>query len=184
MGRFLTGMQEIQQYEHDMYFTKHNQIYEDDRGVLHYTPRYLCTDGYTIDDILAPIAGGKFAEDIRCSSGHDLWCRYKQDIHILISEAEMRQKGILIEKVKNYPKGIKKTLLVCENIPKMYLNIQPINFFECNRLFNEMLRSCEISSKYKQIVRGAGVYLNIGWWLGDKSHNGKLTLDKIHYDFI
>jgi len=96
----------------------------------------------------------------------------------------MRQKGILIEKVKNYPKGIKKTLLVCENIPKMYLNIQPINFFECNRLFNEMLRSCEISSKYKQIVIGAGVYLNIGWWLGDKSHNGKLTLDKIHYDFI
>lgn len=182
--RFLTDMQEVQQYKRNMYFTKHNQIFEDSEGVLHLTPRYLRTDGYTIFDILAPIAGGRFEEDIRCSSAHDLWCRYKQDIQITISEARMLQEGILKEKIKKYPDDDKKPILVAENIPVEYLKIVPINFWKTNKLFNEMLRANGETGKFKTGILSAGVYLNIGWWLGSKEYNNKLDVSKIYNDFL
>lgn len=178
--RFITGMQEVAQYDRNMFFTKHNQIFEDSNGVLHYTPRYMTTDGYTIYDCLAPIAGGRFEEDIRCSTAHDLWCRYKQDIIITISEREMRSNGFLIDVCKNYPNGIEKRIVACVDMPKIYLKVNPISFAETNRLFNEMLRCCEMS-KYKEIILSTGVYFNFGWFLNDAKN---LDLDKIGVDFI
>lgn len=182
--RFLTDMQEVQQYDRNMYYTKHNQIFEDSEGVLHLTPRYLRTDGYTILDILAPIAGGRFEEDIRCSSGHDLWCRYKTDIQITISEARMLQEGILIKKIKKYPLGEEKLVLVAENIPRIYLKLVPINFRKCNQLFSEMLEVCEVG-KVKRKILSAGVYLNVGWLKKQKPENSIEELErKLYFDFL
>lgn len=179
--KFLTDTQEIQQYDKNLYFTKHNQIFEDSDGVLHLTPRFLITDGYTICDILSPIAGGRFEEDIRCSCAHDFWCRYHQDIQITISEARMVDLGILKIIDKNIPERIKKPVLACENVPRIYLNILPISFKRSNELFNEMLKATD-TNLFKRKILTAGVHLNVGWIKKRHYPEGYLE-EKLYNDF-
>ena len=58
MGNFITGKAEVKQSDiNGKWYTSHNQLYQDDDGVLYLVPRNYQTDGYTIPRWLAWLGG-------------------------------------------------------------------------------------------------------------------------------
>ena len=174
---FLTYMTATEQCPHDksLYYTLHNQLYEDFDGSLYFVPRYFVTDGYTINNIFAPFVGSKFEHDLRPCIEHDLECRYGGALKVLLNKNELRQKGYLRHKIKD-----RYTLVpICDDIPIEYLDFQRTTFKDMNERFKRMLKDVGVTG-FKGKLIGNAVYLNIGY-LGKKQ---ELVFDSIYKEYI
>ena len=176
MGKFLTGKAVIKQSEKDgLYYTLHNQLYEDDNKELIYIPRFFTTDGYTINNILAPIAGGKMQWDIRASIGHDFECKYHKYIKICASVFDLKSMGMLKTIEKNG-----EIINICENIPIECLTLQKTSFNQTNSRFKRMMKATNCIKSWRINMMRLAVNFNIGWLWNKK----EIDLEKIYKELI
>lgn len=156
MGLFLTSKSRILQVDNEGHWKLcDNEIYMTNSGEILITPRYFWTDGYTIPSIFIPIIGDKNKYDTRPAHAHDLFCRFHQRIRVNLSLAQLKRLGFL----HYHPK---KEIVVCEDIPKFYLQVLPIEKHDCDNLLKEMMISCKIKNIVCKIIR-FGVNFNMNW---------------------
>ena len=155
MGKFLTSHSRIEQLDiPGKWKLIDNQLYKDDDGIIYLCPRNLITDGFTIPNILAAIAGGKMQWDTRASSEHDFECYYHLVLIVNMTEYELRRDGYL---------HIHNDLQVCENIPLEFLTLKTTTFNETNNRFLRMLQSLNSISSWRAKLLRFGVNFNVGW---------------------
>lgn len=175
-GRFVTGKALCGQSETDgKWFTLHNQLFLDENNHLILVPRWFITDGYTIPEWLAWLGGGKMKWDIRPSIGHDFECKYHGYIKVNSTVSALREKGI-IRTVKKENKSI----IVCENVPKEYLEFVETTFNQANSRFKRMMKAVGCIKNWRINMMRFAVNFNIGW-LKQKERS---TLNNIYKDFI
>ena len=167
-GKFLTSESIIQQTELPGIWTPlYNQLWMHEDGTIDLCPRFENFDGYTIPACLHSLAGSNFEWDTRACRQHDLNCKYHQNIRVLLTEEELREKGFLhtdvLEEVE---------ITVCENIPLEFLEITPISFKETNDKFLNMMKALDMIPEWRAKTMRFAVNFNIGWVL-----NPKRTLD-------
>jgi hypothetical protein len=177
MQRFLTDNAEIiQTNTKGIWITAHNQLFQDIDGTINLVPRFFKTDGYTILDLLAPVAGGRFDEDLRCAIQHDWDCRYRYSIVVKLTEYELRKHGYYKTHYKQI--GEERTpIMICEDIPTRYLKLIPIGFKATNAKFKRMVECVSWSEEVKRKVVAFAVNLNIGWFFSKVS---KIDLKDIY----
>ena len=166
-ARFITSKARIEQTDIPGYWkTIDNELFLDSDSQLYLTPRYLYSDGFTYPKIIMAILGDKHYLDVRCAHGHDLFCRFHQRIRVNKSLTVLKMEGYLRTHIDN--KG--NSLVVCEDIPIEYLEVETISKKWADDCFKRMLLSCNVSQKQANILR-IGVIFNLNWYLktGKKS---------------
>lgn len=159
-GRFLTSMAVIRQSEKDgMFYTCHNQLYEDYNGELILVPELFETDGYTIHDFFVLICGGRMQWDIRPAIGHDFECKYHHYIKVCCSVEELKDKNILKTKEKNG-----EIINICENIPIENLKSVKTSFNETNLRFKRMMKSTGTIKNWRINMMRIAVNFNLSWF--------------------
>ena len=154
MGYFITARSRIEQTDKMGYWrTLDNELYMDDDGSITITPRYLWTDGYTFPQLAMAILGDKNKHDVRPSHGHDLFCRYHEQIKVTLSLAQLRMLGYLKEH---------NGKIICEDIPNSFLEITPISKFDADNKFKRMMVTCSMPEFVIKLIR-FGVVFNINW---------------------
>lgn len=167
MGRFVTAKSRIEQVDKYGYWrTIDNELYLADDCHLYIVPRYFWSDGYTFPKFIMAILGDHHYYDARCAHGHDLLCRFHEKVRVELSLAQLKLKGYLrthVDKQGN-------TIVICDDIPLEYLNIEKVSKKWADNLFYEMLRSVGISKRIALCMR-IGVLFNLNWYLktGKKS---------------
>ena len=152
--RFITGHSRTEQLdEPGLWKTLDNQLFKDNDGSIYLVPRNFKTDGFTIPNWIAWIGGGKMQWDTRCSSQHDLECRYAQVIRVKASEQFLRRVGLV---------RVHKDKVVCEDIPRILLEIQNVTFTQANDRFARMLTLTNIP-KWRIKPMRLAVNLNPNW---------------------
>lgn len=175
-GKFLTGKAVVKQSEKDgLFYTCHNQLYEDYNGELIFVPRLFETDGYTINNNLAFIGGGKMQWDIRPAIGHDFECKYHKYIKVCCSISELKSMNILRTIEKNG-----ETINICENIPTEYLKLMKTSFNESNSRFKRMMKAVDCIKNWRINMMRIAVNFNLNWFF---IHNC-LYLDKLYKETI
>lgn len=179
--KFLTYFAEIGQTAvPNLCCTSHNQLFKDADGSIYLVPRYFITDGYTIPDWLAWLAGGKMKWDIRPAIGHDFDCKYHQTIKVNLTESELRNKGYL----RNHTKTLGDEYIVipiCDDIPVEYLCVERVTFNQANSKFKRMMLATDNIKKWRVNLMRCAVNLNIGWVFSGKN---KIDLNKIYKECI
>lgn len=163
MGRFLTAPSRIQQLpQKGLYSLLDNELYQDDDDSINIHWRNFQTDNFTW------INSSDW--DIRCSHGHDIGCKYHQIVKVGLTEAKLREMGLL----KEY-----NEMVVCKDIPQKYLEIVNVSGRKINNLFYRMLRDadCPKTPKHIQCLYRGGVAFNLNWF---KTGKKKIELDKIY----
>lgn len=147
--------------------TLDNQLFQDEDGRIYLAPRYILTDGYTIPNWIAWLGGSKMQWDTRCSTQHDLECKYAQVIVVTLTEWQLRRLRYL--KVYN-------NKIVCENIPKKYLFVKKTTFNETNNRFKRMMMTSFNIPKWRVNLMRFAVNFNFGW----HSCKDSIDLNKIY----
>lgn len=155
MGKFLTSHSRIEQLDiPEMWKMLDNQLYKDDDGTIYLCPRNYLTDGYSIPDAVAWVAGSKMKWDTRCSCEHDFECSYHKVIVVDLTEQQLRDRGYL----RLYD-GIE----VCDNIPLEFLKIRATTFAQTNARFMRMMQTVNSIPPWRARMMGYAVNLNYGW---------------------
>ncbi len=176
MGKFITGKALIKQSDIDgIWYTLHNQLYQDDDKRLLFVPRFFLTDGYTINNLLAPLAGGKMQWDIRPSVEHDIECKYHCVIEVKVTLDFLIASGI----VRDIEKDGKK-ITVCENIPIEYLSVEKTTFNQTNCRFKRMMKAVGCIKNWRINMMRFAVNFNIGWLFT----KNELKLENLYKEFI
>ncbi len=179
--RFLTYYTEAGQTPTPgIWITLHNQLFQDDNGVIYLVPRYFLTDGYTIPEWCAAIAGGKMKWDSRPAIGHDLECKFHQCIRVKLSETDLRVRGYLRTHSKKI--GDKNFIIpVCDDIPARFLVVEDVSFNQANSRFKRMMLATGNIKKWRVNLMRFAVNFNIGWI---KSGKEKIDLSKLYKECI
>jgi len=181
MAKFLTYETEIiQTDENYMWTTEHNQLFQDVDGTIYLVPRFFETDGYTIINLFAPIAGNRLENDIRPAVQHDWDCKYKFSLVVKLNEYELRQKNYLRTIFKQIGKE-KIQINVCEDIPVRYLKVIPVGFKSANFKLKRMLDCIDGMQTWKKRLISIAVFLNIGWFTDKAS---KFNVKKLYKDIM
>ena len=102
MGKFLTGKARLQQIDRKGYWRLlDNEIYKDDNGDIHITPRNMLSDNYTIPLWIDLLVGSPVDFDTRCCHLHDLQCFSHETLTVALTEEELIKKGYLRYSEKN-----------------------------------------------------------------------------------
>lgn len=178
---FITDFAELgQTAEPNYWYTKHNQLFKDQDGVIYLVPRYFITDGYTIPDWIAWLGGGKMKWDTRPAIGHDFDCKFHQCIRVILTEEELRRRRFLRTHKKQFGDDT-YLITVCDDIPIDYLAIEPVTFNQANSKFKRMMKATGNIKNWRINLMRAAVNLNIGWL---KSGKEKIDLNKIYKGYI
>lgn len=161
MGKFLTSASRIEQVGRRKYKLIDNELYLDDDGSIYLVWRNYITDNFTW------INSNEY--DTRCSHIHDEGCQYHAIVKVLLSEELLKAFKYL---------RVKDDKIICEDIPKRFLEIVPVSGHWINNLFYRMLRDADTppTPKYIQCAYRAGVSLNFKWFFKKQ----KLDLDKVY----
>lgn len=162
MGRFITAKARIEQVDTAGYWkTLDNELYLDDDNTLSIVPRYFWSDGYTFPGIIMMFLGDHHKYDVRPAHGHDLRCRFHEQIIVEKSLAQLKAEGYI---------RIHKDKVICEDIPIEYLTIKKVTKYQTDECFKRMMIACNLPQDKINIIR-AGVFFNLNWWLktGKKS---------------
>ena len=175
--RFLTYFTELMQTpEPNYWITKHNQLFQDNNGDIILVPRYFITDGYTIPEWIAWLAGGRMKYDIRSAIGHDLECKFHYYIKVHLTEKELWDKGFL--KLHKKTLGNDTFLIpICEDIPIEYLSIELTTFNETNSRFKRMMSASGLIKKWRVNLMRFGVNFNFNWFIEGRKD---LDLNKLY----
>lgn len=165
MGKFLTTASRTEQVGRRKYKLLDNELYQDDDGSIYLAWRNYVTDNFTWIN--------QSEYDIRCSHIHDVGCQYKAVVRVKLTEQLLRSFKYL--KVKN-------DKIICDNIPKGFLEIVPVSGTWINNLFYRMLRDADTppTPKTIQLLYRAGVSFNLKWFLPRKR---ELTLDEVYQEW-
>ncbi|MDD3236795.1 MAG: hypothetical protein PHV37_01700 [Candidatus Gastranaerophilales bacterium] len=177
MGKFITGKTEFRQSNKDgRCYALHNQLYQDDDGLLYLVPRFFLTDGFTIPKWLAPIGGGRMEWDVRPAIGHDFDCKYHQTIVVNATVKELFKNGFIkiIEKLG-------EAIVICEDLPLNILSVKKISFSEANSKFKRMMKAVECIKNWRINMMRFAVNFNLGWL---KSGKEPIDLNKIYKEPI
>lgn len=170
--RWLTEHSRLEQTDKNgLWKTLDNQLFEDEDGKIYLAPRGIITDGYTIPNWLAWIGGSKMQWDTRCSTQHDLECKYAQVIIVNLEEWELRRKKLL---------RVHRNKFVCENIPIEYLTVEKTTFRQTNNRFKRMMMTSFNIPKWRINLMRFAVNFNFGWHSSKKS----IDLNKIYKEEI
>lgn len=173
MGNFITGKAEVKQSDiNGKWYTSHNQLYQDDDGVLYLVPRNYQTDGYTIPRWLAWLGGGRMQWDIRPAIGHDFECEYHAEIVVNATVEELRSLGFVKEITKDG-----QEITVCKNLPLRYLAVRETTFKRVNDKFKRMMEAVGCIAQWRVNLMRFGVNFNIGWL---KSGKKKINLSRLY----
>lgn len=166
------------------YITMHNQLFQDIDDSLYFVPRYFTTDGYTINNILAPVAGNKMQWDIRAAIQHDFECKYHKALKIKLSLDELKNSGLVHLHYKTLKceteTKIHSMITVCENIPKQLLIEKNVTFNEANSRFKRAMAATGNISNFRVNLMRTAVNFNISWLWSKK----EFDIDKLYADFI
>lgn len=166
--KWLTSKSRLEQAEKpNKWYLTDNEIYKDEDGSIYLVPRNYMTDNYTIPDLLAWIAGSKSKYDVRPAHIHDFGCQFKQLIKVRLNEHGLKKLKYLKEKDGK---------LVCDNIPREFLELVPVTKWEIDCLFKRAMKATGDISNYTSCVYRGGVFFNIGWLGKHKAFN----LNKIY----
>lgn len=166
--KWLTDHSRLEQTEENgIWKTLDNQLFEDEDGTIYLAPRKTLTDGYTIPNWLAWLGGSKMEWDTRCSTQHDLECKYAQVIKVNLSEWQLRRMKIL---------RIHKDKTICENIPIEHLEVAKTTFKQTNDRFKRMMITSYNIPKWRVNLMRFAVNFNFGWHSSKKNIN----LNKIY----
>ena len=165
-GSFLTGSAKIQQLDKKgMYRLCANELYKDEDGTIYLAWRNFQTDNFTW------INSNDW--DTRCSHINDIGCKYHQIVKVNLNETKLKEKGIL--QISPYSSNE----LICNDIPKEYLEVIKASGHKINNMFYRMLKAadCPKTPKFIQILYRCGVALNFKWFISGKK---KINLEKIY----
>lgn len=170
MGRFITERAVVEQNKNtSKWFTLHNQLYTDDDGGIHLHPRNQIIDGYTY-----PLGGRMSNFPIEPSIGHDFECVYKQILVVNLTLEELIDNGY-VRKKDILEDGNIRTITICEDIPKKYLQVKRTSMLQTNNRFKRMMEAVGISNFWTFTMHKA-VFLNLAWiWSGKD-----INLDNIY----
>lgn len=166
--KWLTDHSRLEQTEENgIWRTLDNQLFQDDDATIYLAPRNTLTDGYTIPNWLAWLGGSKMQWDTRCSTQHDLECKYAQVIVVNYQEWQLRRLGYLREH---------KNKVVCDNIPIKYLSLQKTTFKQTNDRFKRMMLCSYNIPRWRVNLMRFAVNFNFSW------HSSKrgIDLEKIY----
>ena len=154
MGAFLTGKSRIEQTDTEgIWKTLDNQLYLDEDNTIYLVPRYFLTDGFTIPNWIAWFGGSKMQYDTRCSTQHDFECKFHKVIVVNLSITQLKEMKLLREK---------NGMMICEDIPKKFLEIKETTFNQTNCRFKRMLKTTTLSHCRINLLR-TGVNFNVSW---------------------
>lgn len=176
MGKFLTDRQRTDRYGDGYYICLDNTLYKATDGSIYLVPRNFVTDNYSIPNACACIVGDSVERDCRPSWVHDFGCAYHALLKLTLTEQQLIKLGYLIT---HNSEDRDRLYRVCENIPKMYLQLVPVTKGEINNLLGEMMDSLLVPKR--KLIR-AGVCFNFNWyWTGQKYDFKKLYEVDNHY---
>ena len=177
MGRFLTSTERIERYDDGLYIILDNMLYQDDNGTIYLVPRNFVTDNYSIPNWTAWIVGDSAERDLRPSWIHDFICAYHKAIKVKLTRADLINKGYYHPHYSAYRD---KGYLVCEDIPKRYLELVPFTKGEANDLLGRAMEGLKVPRR--KAIR-IGVAFNFNWyWTKKPYHWGMLYEVTNHYD--
>lgn len=170
-GILITAVSRIQQVEEDSrkYRLLDNSLYWDEDGTLYLVPRNYISDGYTIPNWIAWLAGGKMEHDLRPAHFHDFGCQYHAMIRVKSTVVELRKEGYIRQ---HFDKDTKKWMTVCDDIPVELLEYIPFTKWQTDCLFKRLMKATKNIKAWRINLMRGGVTLNIGWlWSGKKAYN-------------
>lgn len=169
MGTFITAKSRIEQTNIPKYWkTIDNELYLDDDSQLYLVPRYFWSDGYTFPGLVMAILGDCRKFDVRPAHQHDLFCRFHECIKVNISLTQLRRLEILRSH---------NGKIICEDIPKEYLEICPVSKKWTDDYFKQMMIDANVPKDKVNIMR-FGVIFNFNWYF----KTGKASLNS--YDIF
>lgn len=118
-----------------------NELYKDEDGIIYLAWRNFQTDNFTW------INSSDW--DTRCSHIHDIGCKYHQIVRVNLNETELKEKGIL----QISPCSCNE--LICNDIPKEYLEVVKVSGHKINNMFYRMLKAADCpkpQSLYKYFI--------------------------------
>ena len=170
--RWLTDKSRLEQTDKKgLWLTIDNQLFKDKNGKIYLAPRQTLTDGYTIPNWLTWLGGSKMQWDTRCSTQHDLECKYAQVICVKLTESQLRKLKYL---------RVHNNKLVCDNIPLKFLKIEKTTFKETNDRFKRMMIIAHNIPMWRVHLMRFAVNFNFGW------HSSKqgIKLNKIYKEAL
>lgn len=175
MAKIITGKARIEQIKARLWKTLDNQLVQLDNGKLLVAPRYLVTDNNS-----NPI-GDNDMSDVRASHFHDIGCKYHQLIYVNKNLNYLTRNGYLhhIYKV-DYDSNL---MLVLEDLPIKWLEIQPCKYNEVNNIFKQILKASG-ENKFKTNLMYWAVWHNLKWFLDRPQGLDKSILFKKKYGNI
>lgn len=177
MGRFLTSTERIERYDDGLYIILDNMLYQDDDGTIYLVPRNFVTDNYSIPNWTAWVVGDSVERDLRPSWIHDFICAYHKAIKVNLTRADLINKGYYHPHYSAYRD---RGYLVCEDIPKKYLELVPFSKGEANNLLGRAMEGLKVPKR--KAIR-IGVAFNFNWyWTKKPYHWGMLYEVTNHYD--
>lgn len=158
MGKFLTGKARLQQTDRKRYWRLlDNEIYKDDNGDIHITPRNMLSDNYTIPLWIDLLVGSPVDFDTRCCHLHDLQCYSHETLIVTLTEEELIKKGYLRYSEKN-------KMWICEDIPPKFLILRKISKLGANNMLFRSMKAAGVSLWDRIKVR-LGVVFNLNWFI-------------------
>lgn len=153
--KWLTDKSRIEQSnETNNWYLLDNELYKDEDGSIYLVPRNYKTDNYTIPDWVAWLGGNKSKWDVRPSHVHDFGSQFKQLIRVKLTEQGLKKLRFL--KTHN-------DKVVCEDIPRCFLEIVPVTKWEIDCLFKRAMKATgQMPARVYNLYR-CGVFFNFGW---------------------
>lgn len=170
-GILITTISRIQQVEENSkkYRLLDNSLYWDEDGTLYLVPRNFISDGYTIPNWVAWIAGGKMEHDLRPAHFHDFFCQYHAAIRVKTTMLELRKAGLVR---KHYDKDTNKWFTICDDIPTHLLEYVPMTKWETDCAFKRLMKATKRIKHWRVNLMRGGVFFNVGWvWSGKKAYD-------------
>ena len=137
-----------QQVKAGLWKTKSNLLCKWNNKLI-YVPRDFVTDNITFISC-------DFA-DVRAAHVHDVACKYHEIICVNETFENLVLNNILIK----YPFD---ECYTCNDIPKELLSVESISFENANKMFKDLLLSCN-ENKFKVFLMYLGVNFNLNWWI-------------------
>lgn len=174
MCKFLTGASRIQQTEkRRIWKLLDNEVFKADDGTIHFAPRTMYTDNYTIPLWISWLAGSPVDFDTRGSHIHDQLCYNHEALIINLTEKELKEKGYL-----RYCR--KKRMWICEDVPEEFLTKKKVGKFKANNILYECMEAAGVPLISRIVIR-IGVAFNIGWFFDLLTKKVfELELDKVY----
>lgn len=163
MGILVTEVSRIKQDDKEpkRYILSDNSLYWDDDGSLYILPRLYKSDGYTIPNWIAWLAGGKMEYDLRPAHFHDFMCQWHAVVKVVgLDVADLKAQGLLH---LHYSVENQKLIYVLEDIPISKLELVPMTKWDVDCMFKRIMLATGNIPKWRVNLMRAGVVFNFGW---------------------